>query len=490
MSRLFVRIFLVITGQLRTIGLATVIGLLVPLTLTAQTPTLQADANNSGETSPSTGPATASSTAQAPSYPQQQQYPSQTPDQGKLGVTVGPISVRFRGTLLLNLSGSDSAVAGGDLPLWAAPGSGNVTFPDGSTGRTHDLFITARQTVLGFAISPSTPPASGWTPSAVVEFDFFGSRPADNNLPQGRVFNQPRLRLAYFQLTKGTWKLVAGQDKMIIAPLDPISFSHVAAPLGATAGDLWGWLPQVRVEKTQKLSEKTTALFQLGALRPEFADTRLGDTLAAGNGSLDNATAGTRSTMPFFQARAAVSHPMNGSTATIGVGGHYGREVAGVNHHPDSWATALDFRIPVQSRLILRGEGYVGTNLLPFQGGIDQGVAVVAATPTQPFLINRIGDAGGWGELTIRVTTDDKNHLYFGAGTDDPVYHTLLPGSGRSRNSFYWASYFHKLTNDVTVALEWSNWQFRTTGFTGNAPGPRGPYGRANVFNLAFAYTF
>ena len=495
MSRSFFRLFLVITGQLRTIALATVIGLLVPHTTTAQAPNLQADATNSGKTSPLAGPTAGSSAAQQPAYPQQQQqYPSQTPDQGKLGVTMGPINVRFRGTLLLNLSGSDSRVAGGDLPLWAAPGSGNVTFPDGSTGRTHDLFITARQTVLGFTISPSTPPASGWTPSAVVEFDFFGSRPADGILPQGRVFNQPRLRLAYFQLTKGTWKFVAGQDKMIIAPLDPISFSHVSVPLGATAGNLWGWLPQVRVEKTQKFSEKTTALFQLGVLRPEFADARLGDALtlnAAGNipgtGSLDNPTAGTRSTMPFFQARAALSHPMNGSTATVGVGVHYGREVAGVNHHPDSWASALDFRIPVHSRLILRGEGYAGSNLISFQGGIDQGVAVVAGPP---FVIHKIGDAGGWGELTVRVTTDDKNHLYFGAGTDDPVYHTLLPGSNFFRNTFYWASYFRKLTSDVTMALEWSNWQFRTTGFTGNAPGPRGSFGRANVLNLAFAYTF
>jgi hypothetical protein len=488
MSRLFVRSFLVITEQLRTIALATVIGLLVPHTITAQTPNLPADATNSGEPSPLAGPVAANSDTQQPSYPQQQpQYPSQTSDQGKLGVTMGPINVRFRGILLLNLSGSDSGVAGGDLPLWAS--SANANFPDGSSGRTHDLFITARQTVLGFTISPSAPPASGWTPSAVVEFDFFGSRPADNNLPQGRVFNQPRLRLAYFQLTKGTWKFVAGQDKVIIAPLDPISFSHVAAPLGATAGNLWGWLPQVRVEKTQHLSEKTTALFQVGVLRPEFADPRLGDPLAPGNGSLDSPTAGTRSTMPFFQARAALSHPMNGSTATVGVGGHYGREVAGVNRHPDSWASALDFRIPVHSRLILRGEGYAGSNLIPFQGGIDQGVAVVSGPP---FVIHKIGDAGGWGELTVRVTTDDKNHLYFGAGTDDPVVHTLLMNSGRSKNTFYWASYFRKLTNDVTMALEWSNWQFRTIGFTGGGivPGPRNPVGRANVLNLAFAYTF
>src|SRR5229473_6817034 len=103
MSRLFVRLFLVITGQLRTIALATGIGLLVPHTITAQTPNLQADATNSGETSTLAGPAAASSAAQQSAYPQQQQqYPSQTPDQGKLAVTVGAINFRFRGTLLLN----------------------------------------------------------------------------------------------------------------------------------------------------------------------------------------------------------------------------------------------------------------------------------------------------------------------------------------------------------------------------------------------------
>jgi hypothetical protein len=70
------------------------------------------------------------------------------------------------------------------------------------------------------------------------------------------------------------------------------------------------------------------------------------------------------------------------------------------------------------------------------------------------------------------------------------VHHTLLPGSTRQRNAFYWASYFYKITKDVTAAWEWSNWQFATTGFTGNTPGPKGAIGRANVFNLALAYSF
>jgi len=327
-----------------------------------------------------------------------------------------------------------------------------------------------------------------------VEFDFFGPRPVDANIPQGRVLGAPRVRLAYVQLSKGTWKLVAGQDQVIVAPLVPISLSHVAVPLGATAGNLWGWLPQVRLDKTYNFSGKTSALVQVGVLRPDFSDPRLNDNLSSNatlaSTSLDNSTAGTRSIMPFYQARAAVSHPMNGSNATVGAGVHYGRETVGVNHHVDSWVFALDFRVPLQTRLILRGETYAGSNLIPFQGGIDQGVATVPTTTTPFTRINKIGDGGGWAELTIRATTDDKNHVYLGAGTDDPKDRNLLPSSNRTKNTFYWASYFHRFTNKVTIAWEWSNWQFRTRQFTGTAVGPKGTYGRANVFNLSLGYSF
>jgi hypothetical protein len=56
---------------------------------------------------------------------------------------------------------------------------------------------------------------------------------------------------------------------MIISPLDPVSLSHVAAPLGATSGNLWGWQPQVRAELTHKIGSAST-LFQIGVLRPSL----------------------------------------------------------------------------------------------------------------------------------------------------------------------------------------------------------------------------
>jgi hypothetical protein len=433
-------------------------------------------------------------------------YPGEPFNNPPLETTIGPAKLRLYGTALLNMSFSDTTQVGQDVPLWPLPSSNTVTLPDGTTkpaGQVHDTIFTARQSILGVVLNPPNFSTSGWMPSAQVEIDFFGTRPVDTFLPQDRVLNQPRLRLAFFQLQKGDFKLVAGQDKIIISPLDPVSLSHVAIPLGYAAGDLFGWLPQVRFDYNHSFG-KTGTLFQIGILRPAFGDPRLGDEPAA-SVSLDNSSGfGERASHPFYQARFAVSHPMSGSTATIGAGAHYGSELVGfvgsTDHKVDSWAFTLDFRVPIISKVILRGEGFVGSNLVPFGGGVIQGVAAVAATgnaagpcgaSTQPpcTLIRPIGAGGGWAELTFLATR--RNVFYIGASTDDPKNRDLLPGTGRQKNSFVWGSYFRKLTNEITLAAEWSNWQFHTINFVGNTPAGRSPgFGRGNVVNIALAYQF
>jgi hypothetical protein len=365
-----------------------------------------------------------------------------------------------------------------------------VTFPDGTTkpaGKIHDTIFSARQSVFGLTLNPANWQQDGWNASALAEFDLFGTRPVDTFLAEDRVLNQPRLRKAYFQLQKGHFKLIAGQDDILISPLDPVSLSHVAYPLGYAAGDLFGWLPQVRVEYDPTIGHDTTALLQFAVLRPSFGDARLGDQPPV-NITVDTSSGlGERASQPFYQARAAISHPMHGSKATFGVAGHYGVERVGANRTLDSWAFAFDFSLPIVPKLILRGEGYVGSNLSAFGGGILQGVAAIPTA--QPFtLFHKIGDGGGWPELTFLATKKDV--FYFGGSADEPVFHDLLPGSGRTRNSVLWASYFRKLAPGTTVALEYSNWDFRTTAFTGNNPGPRAATGRGNVVNIAFAYQF
>ena len=77
-----------------------------------------------------------------------------------------------------------------------------------------------------------------------------------------------------------------------------------------------------------------------------------------------------------------------------------------------------------------------------------------------------------------------------GVSEDDPRDKHLLTGTLRSRNAMAWASYFRKLSDEVTVGLEWNNWQFKTRGAAGGVAGPQGPSGTSNVFNLALAYQF
>jgi len=426
-------------------------------------------------------------------------YPGEPFNNPPVETTVGPVKLRLYGTILLNLSFSDSPEVGEDVPIWPSPAP-TVTLANGTSktaSSIHDTIFTLRQSVLGFVLNPANAPANGWTPSAEVEFDFFGNTPIDADLSEDRVLNQPRLRKAFFRLRKGNFDLVAGQDNIVISPLDPVSLSHVAIPLGYSAGDLFGWLPQVRVDYNHSFG-KTGALFQFGVLRPAFGDPRLGDQPTAGL-TLQQASPGfgERSGQPFYQARLALSHPMQNSAAIIGVGAHYGEElVGGTPQNVNSWAVTMDFRIPVLSRLVFRGEAYTGSNLVPFGGGILQGVSALSTAAGNPgagapfSLIRKIGDTGGWAELTILASR--RNVFYLGASSDDPVHKDLLPGTTRERNSVFWASYFRKLTNEISVAAEWSNWAFHTTGFAPvtNAPDGRGAFGRGNVANIAFAYQF
>ena len=419
-------------------------------------------------------------------------YPGAPKSSSRLQAPIGDYILRVYGTLIMNISTSDTVQVGQDVPLWPLPGNANVTFPDGTTkraGSVGDTIFTARQSILGVQVSPKAL-GSGWNPSGLVEIDFFGSRPVDPTFqPQDRVFNQPRLRRAYLQLDKGSWRIVAGQDKAILAPLDPISLSHVAIPLGATAGDLWAWLPQVRVENRHKFGG-TTLLVQGGVLRPSFGDSRLTDQSGVNGSAVDSTFSGfgERGRQPFYEARVALSHPAAGRTATVGVSGHYGREAVGADKGIDSSAVAVDWTLPIIKYLIFRGEGFTGANLVPFGGGIDQGVAFTPAVGAIPAQFRKIGDMGGWAELISPVTP--KDILYAGAGTDDPRDSDLMPGSTRSKNSFVWASYFRKLAPDVTAAVEWSFWDFRTRTFNGANLGPRATSGRGNVINIALAYQF
>src|SRR5439155_5330368 len=156
------------------------------------------------------------STGAAPESGAQPTYPGLGPGEGKAEAEMGAYKVRIYGTVLLNTSVSSAGIFGQDVPLWTLPSTLNVAYLDGTVGHfsdNHDLLFTMRQSVFGFAVNPANSKTNAWTPSGLFELDFFGTRAVDTVESLNRVLNQPRLRLAYFQLERNGLKLVFGQDK-------------------------------------------------------------------------------------------------------------------------------------------------------------------------------------------------------------------------------------------------------------------------------------
>ena len=246
----------------------------------------------------------------------------------------------------------------------------------------------------------------------MVEGDFFGGYPAVGIGDNMGVF---RLRLANARLDWAKGSLVAGQDWMIFAPVNPQSLSSAGIPLFAAGGNLWSRLPQVRGEwKTKRV------LLQGGILAPQTGDFNSAFFYQPGSGAL--------SETPFVQGRAALTlanFAESKKVATIGVSGHWGqaRVLTPVDRTLDSNGVALDFVLPFGSLLTVQGEAFTGTNLGGFQGGVFQGLvmdgAVVGPGGTPVLDGPRALDtAGGWVQVLVALTKTVTVHGGF--GTDDP----------------------------------------------------------------------
>src|SRR5438046_2813659 len=106
----------------------------------------------------------------------------------------------------------------------------------------------------------------GWRGNATAELDFFGTFAGTGAFADEQP--QPRLRLAYADLTNGRTTLRIGQDWDLLFGNVPVSTSHIAFPLGHGSGGFVGWrFTQVRFMKTLSApTARATTRFQLALL--------------------------------------------------------------------------------------------------------------------------------------------------------------------------------------------------------------------------------
>lgn len=306
--------------------------------------------------------------------------------------------VRFSGLVLLNVFSNRGATDTQDFPTYV---TGPTPYDsNGSFG------ATLRQSEFGVEVFG--PRVAGARTSGAVQVDFSGGFP---NLDNGVTFGLVRLRTASMRMDWEHTSIVAGQDNFFLAPLSPTSFASIAVPAFSYAGNLWGWIPQVRIEHRFDLSDKQSISIAGGIL-----DGVTGDSPYAQDKNLPQP--GERSGQPAYGARVAWAHNVFGQTLRLGTAGYYNRQDWGFNRHADGWASMADWEIPLAPRLTLSGEFYRGRGIGGLGGGIGRS-ALFDGNPGNPNSpVQPLNSLGGWSQFKVRATS--KLEINAAYGLDNP----------------------------------------------------------------------
>lgn len=311
--------------------------------------------------------------------------------------------VRLSGIVLMNLFSNRGSVDNQDFPTYAnprAPYDSNGTFG-----------ATLRQSEIGLEVFG--PQLAGARTSGQIQFDLSGGFP---NTLNGFNYGLIRLRIASMRLDWKRTSVVVGQDSLFLSPLSPTSFASLAVPSFGYAGNLWGWIPQVRVEHRFDLSDSQKITVQGGILdnltgKPPYAQYQR------------QPQAGESSAQPAYGSRVAWTRLINGHSLSVGTAGYYGRQNWGFYRHNDSWAGMADWEIPISSRFSISGEVYRGKAIGSLGGGIGQSV-LFNGDPLMPQTqVLPLNSAGGWSQLKFKATSKLEFNGAF--GLDNPFSRDL-----------------------------------------------------------------
>ena len=311
--------------------------------------------------------------------------------------------VRLSGIALLNMFSNRGTVDNMDVPGLAI--SRNAISTNGSFG------ATVRQTMLGLEVFG--PSLAGARTRGAVQMDFFGGIP---DQPNGAALGVMRVRTATFEMNWSNTSVIAGLDAPFISPLSPSSIATLAEPAFSYSGNLWTWIPQIRIEHRLPVSDTSSVRLQAGILDPLS-----GEPPYYGNYRYPHA--GEKSGQPAYAARFAWTSRAAGNPLAIGVGGFYSRQNWGMSRDIDSWATTLDWNIPLASTVSLSGEFYRGRAAGGLGGGIGRSVVYSGSLFDPATRVLGLNSVGGWGQLQYRPT---QNLEFNGAfGQDNPFAEDL-----------------------------------------------------------------
>lgn len=274
-------------------------------------------------------------------------------------------------------------------------GTGNGQKAQYVTGELNDWIHGGDVRNMRLALGLTGPEIKrGWRGNATFEMDFFGAFTSGGNF--GDEQPQPRLRLAYVDLTDGrtTWRV--GQDWSLTLGNIPQSTSHVGFPLGWGPGGFIGWrFMQVKMIRTlSKPGAATTTRLHLALLKGSWNDGEAG-------GGDDTPTEGERTLLPQIEGRLDFSTARWSAYVVAHVDSKDSIDAAGTNL--TSWDLEGGFST-TRGKISLAGNAHFG------QGMGHQFAHIV-----------QFGDIAGWGAWAqVGYTLNPKWSVWGFYGTERP----------------------------------------------------------------------
>jgi len=280
----------------------------------------------------------------------------------------------------------------------------------GAPARDGSFSAAVRQSLVGGAIHIADVLGGGFTGD--LSLDLFGATQSNPS----RTLPVVRLRTARGVLQWKHARILVGQEDPVFMGVSPVSLASIGTPDFVTAGNLWLWLPQIRVGADA--GSRVRVGLEAAVLSPSSGEP-------ATVTDPDPADLAELSGRPFLQARLRVRWGEAETIGEIGVAGHRGwfsnagtagPIIPGAGDLLNSEGVALDARVPFTRWLEVRGEVYRG-KLLRGLGGGGIGQNFGAPDPVTGAR-QALRDTGGWAQLNLRP--DPAWELGAGFGLDQP----------------------------------------------------------------------
>ena len=374
--------------------------------------------------------------------------------------------IHLTGLILFNAFANRGNVDNIDLPAIA------ISQPDGASSSSMGAGL--RQTILG--IEASGPRIAGARTSANVSMDFFAGLAYANF---GTSAGIARMRTASINLDWPKDSVQAGLVSPLISPLSPTSYATVAEPGMAWAGNLWTWAPQLRYAHQFALQEDKHVQFEFGLWDPPSSGYNVSDVFRFPSPG--------EAKQPAYETRISYGTSTADRGLQVGLGGYYSRQHYPYNNN-DSWAATVDWRVPLNSRFEVSGEGYRGRSLGGLGGGVYKDVLYGTNPITGAPAFTGLNAIGGWTQFKSRFSQSFEANAAIGQdnGFAGDFHSIVFPSTAtplqlRARNRMIVANLIYKPKTYLIFSPEYRRiWTWPIYG-QGNT---------ADVFTLSMGYQF